>query len=116
MSKTEEISKGLIELSCSSIKADQTAVRRLENGLGMGVDSIIDHLDTVRYLEQSFVDRQERQIPTKRPTQPGRIIACGLVGASLSGIIFLAANSGSVPVAISLGFTGGAALAKVSEY
>lgn len=116
MSSTQEISRGLTRLSLSPVKADQTAVQRLENSLGMEVTEIVGHLDTVHFLERSFADQQERQIPTKRPTQVGRIIACGFVGGSLAGVIFLATNSGSVPGAIALGFTGGSALAKVSEY
>lgn len=110
MPNTHEISKAIAELWVSPVKADQMAISRLEKQAGCPVEVILMQLDDVGYLEKACLEEKTiRSIPS-RVSHPGKIVACGLVGASIFGAVSLVAAPEKTVEAITLGFVGSVAL------
>ena len=115
MTTTKDISDGIKSLWLSPVKADTAAISRLEKTIGSPIPEILDHLEDFNFIETCLPDDSKPRSIPDRPSKVGRLVASGLIGASAAGLAFLAANSPNVPTAISLGFVGGAAIAKNGE-
>lgn len=109
---TRDISEALVKLSVSPVKCDQDAISRLEKKIDAPIEAVITRLDNAHYLEKAYLDldiRTSRPIP-REILDPKKIVACGLVGASIFGIASLVVTPNRTAEAITLGFVGSAAL------